>query len=1368
MRFRIGKSAALTLPLVVALAHPAAADFNPFGRGKKKPPSAGATAPAPPRAPVAAPPPARSPGPGVKDHAGPPAERDTAELVSRYTALALSRPGEAFPLERLVQLFRERDGSLEKLVSDLRGRVDKGGPGQYAARIALAGVLRHDGQLDSAVSEYERAIAAAPDAPVAEIALAGLLADRGDKAGARARYEHALPRVTADADREQILRSLVGLSLDLDDLPGARKYHQEIVRRAKGSFFARAELGRELLSRGQDALAEAELRNLVKEAAGDNRALAPALRDLGLALSHQGKAEEAGDVLRRALIAAGAQSGLRREILVVLVDVYRHRGGVAEVIDLLTKEHPDDFERLVLLGGLYEETGRVAEALATYERALTRKDDLATRMKVVQLLEVSGRLDEAVRQYERLVRASPHDPELVFHFAEALIQRGDRARALVELSRLEGRAGGDVDTLTALAQLYEKIEETSRAARILDRLARSGGNDPRHLVELGDHYYRQGDQKRAVETWEKIRVVVPDRARALHALGEVFLEHDMPDKALAALQQATELAPREPRYQKALALALERSGSAAASSERRAAQGASLEIWQKLLRESGTDRGLAREARQHIVTLWGLEGQLAERAKPLERRLSATPPDLDAGRLLAEVYVRLRRPADAERALGRIVAVAPGDGEAHLALERALVAQKKLARAIEVLGALARIDPRRAREYYERMAQYSAELYRDDDAIRFASRAVELNPDDAEGHRKLGDMYRRRQDVARALSEFRLALAKNDRLLPVYFDLAELLLSQNQAEEADRLLRRVVHIAPDDELVARAARMSMQVNLGRGTVETLERELLPLSLGNPMRPIFRRLLVEVYGNMAFPLVHEARSADPKKASEARAELSRIGERAVKPLLDALGDDRDAQQRTAIELLSHVQNRSAGPALVAFATGKADGELRTRAMLAAGALADPSLLPRLGSVLAPTGDVRVDETDTVAVAAAWAVARMRSPLARPLLSRMLSSDAPSVRALSAVGLGLLGSRADGRSLEDLAVSTEEHPVVRAAAAFGLGAVGGSRASGIVAHLAEARDPLVRSVSVVSLARLGGKDAERAASSALISDDAEIRGAGLAAALVLSTRQYRAGADALPVPDGRVDVRRSVSALQPSGYTADEKAQALVLLAPTLVDVATMEMHASPESARTVADALLARAGAPAFAPLTDDVDAASPDARKACEAAAERIAHGLVEPFVALSKHPVAEVRARAVRLLSLRPEPEARAAVAHAISDPDSFVRQTALSSLTAPVGAEALAAVTALARSGESWAARARAVDALSLVSRGESGAAVVPVLVELAEKDPIDFVREAAIRGLGSARTSAARQALERIASKDREARLRDLARGLIEGSR
>ncbi len=117
-----------------------------------------------------------------------------------------------------------------------------------------------------------------------------------------------------------------------------------------------------------------------------------------------------------------------------------------------------------------------------------------------------------------------------------------------------------------------------------------------------------------------------------------------------------------------------------------------------------------------------------------------------------------------------------------------------------MLAKLVEAEPKRAREFYQRMAQYAAEQYHDDDAIKYAARAVELSPKTPNGHQKLGEMYKRRQDVPHAIAEFRLALSQNDRLFPVYFELAELLLSTGQVDEADRLFRRVVRASIDEEL----------------------------------------------------------------------------------------------------------------------------------------------------------------------------------------------------------------------------------------------------------------------------------------------------------------------------------------------------------------------------------------------------------------------------------------------------------------------------------------------------------------------------------------------------------------------------------------
>src|SRR5690606_32676363 len=376
--------------------------------------------------------------------------------------------------------------------------------------------------------------------------------------------------------------------------------------------------------------------------------------------------------------------------------------------------------------------------------------------------------------------------------------------------------------------------------------------------------------------------------------------------------------------------------------------------------------------------------------------------------------------------------------------------------AIGVLAKLCELDPSRAKEYFQRMASYAAQAYQDDRAIEYAARAVELGPDDAEGHQRLGEMYRERQDIEHAILEFRQALRKNDRLFPVFFQLAELLLNRQQVDEADQLLRQVIRSSPDEQLIARAARLSMQIHLGRGTLESLEKDLLPIALAQPGRPIYRRLLVEIYGALAFPLEGKAKSQN-EEGAEARAALAKLGQRAVKPLLDALGDPRDTQQRIAIELLSYIRNKSAGPALLTFASSSAEPELRLGATLAAGALADPALRPKLEDLVFKDG---ASDADPVSVAAVWGLANLRSEAARPALERVLEERGPNTQALAVLGLGRLGGARDAKRLAAIVDSGEYALVTRAAAAFGLAELSDARARAGILALTESSDVVVR--------------------------------------------------------------------------------------------------------------------------------------------------------------------------------------------------------------------------------------------------------------------------------------------------------------------
>lgn len=1312
-------------------------------------------------------------------------------LINRYMGIVMARPGEEFPLRRLAELYRQRDGNVDKLEAQLQQRMSGGGADAWASLVALGGVHRLENRPERALEVYRRALSEKPDSVMLQQALARLLVDTGDKAEARKLYDGVLGALTVQADREAVLRTLMGLALDLGDFDGAKGYHNRLVALGQGSVFVRGELGRALVQRGDYGRAEAEFRGLVKASAGDGRALAPALRDLGQVLQRLDKSDEAIEVFRKALAAAGPSSGLRREIYGLMAEAYRARGRLLELIGILEAEgNRGGFDEAALLASLLEETGQVQKALVAHRQALrANPGHTDTRLRMIRLLHGQGLLDEAIREYEALIRAQPGHPDYTFELCEILMQRGETEKALGLLTRLEQHLRDD-DQRARLADFYERMQQPERAMRLLQRLAAGGtGTDSRFVIDLGDRYYQQGDKKKAQETWQRLRGMIRDPAEYHVAMGEVLLDHGMATEGLAHLQEAVRLAPKKVQYLRRVALAWEKArplGNRGSSS--RQATREAIRLWTQILDMCGQsgDRVCAREARMHLVTMWALERNLKEHEGPLAERFAKAKPDIEAGRLLAEVQMRLRKFPEVVATLTRLLQILPGDTELYLTLERAYVMQRDNDKAIEVLQRLVTVDPKGARQYYQRMAQYAAELYRDKEAISYAAKAVALAPEDALGHRNLAQMYRRSNDLQRAIDEYRAALVQNDRNYMVYFELADVLVATGDMEGADELYRRVVRSCPDDELVARGARLSMQIHLGKGTLEVLERDLLPVVLARPNKDVYRKILVDVYGAMTFPLMHKVRYGTSDEARGAKAQLKKIGMRAVKPLLDVLAgeaDGKSAEQRVAIQVLGYVDNKGAAPALFAYATGPGPVDLRTRAMIACGALKEERLLGRYRELLLTQGGTGA--SGPVGLAAAWAVARMGTKTSEQLLEELQEVGSVQVRAMALLGLGFTGDVKYQVKLSAVVAQPEAGTMVRAAAAAALGQLRAQNQEKVVqAALAGAVDPWLKTVLITSLAKLGGVLVVPHAAAGVFDPDARVREASVAALEVATgvvakgralERQVGDGEgrsqwrDIWEVPDGELDVRQMIDELRGSAGDARARAEALVRWQSELSEAAMGAVGQAAQAA-VVGDALLGCAEQACFSPLTDNLQGVDPAVARKATAAAQRITQRVAPLFLPQVHDPVGEVRLRALRVLgksvsftSGLERQRAIGAVVEALADEHDGVQRAAIGMASQwPEGQRAL---VKMLRQGESWTVRLQVAKALeSMFSREKAVMsdrdALIDVLSNVARQDNYAIVRQAALGALVKGGGGVARETLRWASERDVEPSVRQKA--------
>ena len=74
-------------------------------------------------------------GTGTTEPANGTAEAErTTKLIERYTKVVLGDPGNTGPLQKLAQLYRDRDGKIDALIKDFEAKAAAGGTDGYGAQ----------------------------------------------------------------------------------------------------------------------------------------------------------------------------------------------------------------------------------------------------------------------------------------------------------------------------------------------------------------------------------------------------------------------------------------------------------------------------------------------------------------------------------------------------------------------------------------------------------------------------------------------------------------------------------------------------------------------------------------------------------------------------------------------------------------------------------------------------------------------------------------------------------------------------------------------------------------------------------------------------------------------------------------------------------------------------------------------------------------------------------------------------------------------------------------------------------------------------------------------------------------------------------
>src|ERR1700756_3271836 len=303
----------------------------------------------------------------------------------------------------------------------------------------------------------------------------------------------------------------------------------------------------------------------------------------------------------------------------------------------------------------------------------------ANRLRPILLLALLLAAAGSVVQAQNTPRSteSPLMPQL--HQALSLAQHGDRQEAINLVLRLLEQHPYFAPALKLKGMLLEEAGRAPEAAAAYEEGLKLAPNDGDLLLKVGAYKLAAGQKEEALKVLQHCVKVLPGDGDAQYYLAQAYHLNGQDDLALRAIRLSAKAEPDNPSV-------LQKYGELLCSTK----DVQSGLDW--LLKAQRLDATLPRLdydiARAHYGWM-----DPAEAKKFAARAAAASPSDVNALRLLAEVNLKLSKWQEAEDAFQRVRALKADDAELLLGLGHCQVELKNYPAAVETLQSVLQLEP---------------------------------------------------------------------------------------------------------------------------------------------------------------------------------------------------------------------------------------------------------------------------------------------------------------------------------------------------------------------------------------------------------------------------------------------------------------------------------------------------------------------------------------------------------------------------------------------------------------------------------------------------------------------------------------------------
>ncbi|HKH47210.1 MAG TPA: sulfatase-like hydrolase/transferase [Thermoanaerobaculia bacterium] len=250
-----------------------------------------------------------------------------------------------------------------------------------------------------------------------------------------------------------------------------------------------------------------------------------------------------GGAVRADLPDPRKMTGLARDLHAATDLVQRNKCPEAlPALQDIVRRDPHNFPALSLAAYCLEEGGRVADALALYQQA-SRENELSAVpvANAADCLVKLRRRAEAEKEYRRALALDPTLDEAASNLARLLRERGLKEEALRVLDATLSAGAHGEQVFEERGFVLAEMGRLADALRDFRESARRNPLDPVPLENAAHAAYRLGQPRDAVQLYERLLQIQPNRLDAWKAAGAIYLDLEDDEGAVRCFRRALTL-----------------------------------------------------------------------------------------------------------------------------------------------------------------------------------------------------------------------------------------------------------------------------------------------------------------------------------------------------------------------------------------------------------------------------------------------------------------------------------------------------------------------------------------------------------------------------------------------------------------------------------------------------------------------------------------------------------------------------------------------------------------------------------------------------------------------------------------------------------